>query len=388
MRTASALAAAALSILVCSFDVAAQGPPPPPVIVATPLKRVVPEWDEFTGRFEASQSVEVRARVGGFIDRISFRDGQTVRPGDELFVIDARPYQTAVDAGRADVARAQAQVELASQEVDRATPLLQNRTMTQREFETRQSNLRVAQASLQSAQASLRSAELNLEWTTVRAPIAGRISYRRVDEGNLVAGGNAAGTPTLLTTIVATDPIYFVFDASEADFLRYARAFATSNRPQGRDNGSLVQVRLQGEQNWTREGRLNFVDNALNARSGTIRSRALFHNPDGLLTPGLFGRLRLWVGDAEVLLVPDAAIVADQARRIVLVVGPDNVVAPRPLELGPIVDGLRVVRSGLAETDRVIINGIANPFVRPGARVTPQDGTISPPQASGQTARN
>jgi RND family efflux transporter MFP subunit len=311
-RLAKGLASAAwLSALILTSGAAlAQGAPPaPPVQVATPLSKRVTNWDEFTGRFEASEQVEVRARVSGFLDALHFRDGQLVKKGDLLFTIDQRPYQLSADAARAEVARARAQVELTQNEVERAEALTQNRTITARDIDQRRANLNSAIGSQQGAEANLKTAELNLEWTQVRAPLAGRISNRRVDPGNLIAGGQSGAT--LLTTIVASDPIYFTFDASEADYLRYSRLAADKQRASSRDNGTPTQVRLADEREWKRQGKMDFVDNALNARSGTIRGRAVFENKDEFLTPGTFGRLRLFAGEADALLVPDTVIVSD-----------------------------------------------------------------------------
>jgi len=360
--------------------------PPPPATVAAPLARTVTEWDEHTGRFEAVETVEVRARVSGFIERIHFRDGDMVSRGDLLFTIDQRPFAIAVEVAEAEVTRARAQVDLAQAEVDRALPLVQSRTLPQRELDTRQAQLRQANAALQSAQANLRSAQLNLEWTEVRAPLAGRISDRRVDVGNLITGGTTGTQATLLTTIVRLDPIHFVFDVSETDYLKYSRLAREGTRPSGRDNMLPVMVRLSDETSYVREGRLDFVDNVINPRAGTLRARAVFENGDAFLTPGLFGRLRLFAGRGEVLLVPDSAIASDQARKVLLVAGRNDTVELRVVTLGPIVDGLRVVRAGLRVDDRVIINGQANPFVRPGMRVTPQPGEIRA-EGAGQPGR-
>ncbi len=371
---AAALAAAIL-VATAGLPVLAQMPPPP-VTVATPLARTITEWDEHTGRFEAVETVEVRARVSGFIEAIHFRDGDTVARGDLLFTIDQRPFQIAVEVAEAEVTRTRAQVQLAQSEVERAIPLVQTRTLPQRELDTRQAQLRQSFAGLQSAQANLRNAQLNLEWTEVRAPLAGRISDRRVDVGNLITGGTTGAQATLLTTIVRLDPIHFLFDVSETDYLKYSRLARDGSRPSGRDQMLPVRVRLSDEAAYTREGKLDFVDNVVNPRSGTLRGRAVFENADSFLTPGLFGRLRLFAGQGEALLIPDAAIAADQARKIVLVVGANDTVEPRVVTPGPIIDGLRVIRSGLRVDDRVIINGQANPFVRPGARVMPQPGEI------------
>lgn len=368
-RSSRALIALAVLLPALSAEALAQGAPPaPPVTVANPLAKRVTNWDEFTGRFEASDQVEVRARVSGFLDSVHFRDGDLVKAGDLLFTIDQRPYKLAVDAARAEVARAKAQVDLNQNEVERAEALTQNRTITARDIDQRRANLNGAIASQQAAEANLKTAELNLEWTQVRAPLAGRASNRRVDQGNLIAGGQSGAT--LLTTIVAVDPIKFVFDASEADYLRYAQSQDL------RKPGTPVRVRLSSETKWDREGKIDFVDNALNARSATIRTRAVFPNPDGLLTPGTFGRLRLFAGEGDALLVPDAVIVSDQANKIVLTVGADNKVVPKPVQLGAISDGLRVITKGLTPADKVIVTGIANPMVRPGVAVTPQPTEI------------
>lgn len=371
VRRSRGLALAAIAALAAmSADAAwAQGAPPaPPVQVATPFAKRVTNWDEYTGRFEAREQVEVRARVSGFLDSIHFRDGDMVKKGDLLFTIDQRPYQLAVDAAKAEVARTTAQVELARNEVERAEGLTQNRTITARDVDQRRANLNGAIAQQQAAEANLKTAELNLEWTQVRAPLDGRISYKRVDPGNLIAGGQSGAT--LLTTIVSVDPINFVFDASEADYLRYTRLQSL------RTPGTPVRVRLADERSWDRVGKIDFVDNTLNARSATIRTRAVFPNADGLLTPGTFGRMRLFAGEADALLVPDAVIVSDQANKIVLTVGPDNKVVPKPVQLGQITEGLRVITKGLEPSDKVIVTGIANPMVRPGAAVTPQPTEI------------
>ncbi|HEV7339195.1 MAG TPA: efflux RND transporter periplasmic adaptor subunit [Bosea sp. (in: a-proteobacteria)] len=368
-RSSRALLALAALLPAFSLEAMAQGAPPaPPVTVATPLAKRVTNWDEFTGRFEADEQVEVRARVSGFVDKVHFRDGDMVKAGDLLFTIDQRPYTLAVDAARAEVARTKAQVDLNQNEVERAEALTQNRTITARDIDQRRANLNGAIASHQAAEANLKTAELNLEWTQVRAPLAGRLSNRRVDPGNLIAGGQSGAT--LLTTIVALDPIKFVFDVSESDYLRYARlASLRGVTPEAR-------VRLSDETTWTRIGKIDFVDNTLNARSGTIRGRAVFANPDRFLTPGAFGRLRLDAGEVDGLLVPDSVIVSDQANKIVLTVGADNKVVPKPVTLGQITDGLRVITKGLSASDKVIVNGLANPMVRPGVTVTPQPSEI------------
>jgi RND family efflux transporter MFP subunit len=370
----SSLHAAVTGFALFLSPASAQAPPAPAVTFATPLQQRVTQWDEYTGRFEAFERVEIRARVSGYIDKVHFRDGQLLKKGDPLFTIDPRPFELAVEAARADVARMRAQVQLAENDVERAEGLVRNQTITARDVDQRRSTLAVARAQLLAAEVAQRNAALNLEWTEVRAPIDGRISDKRVDTGALITGGpNGA---TLLTTVVSQNPIHFLFDASEADYLRYTSQSANGERASGRNVQHPVQVRLSTETEWKREGKLDFVDNTLNVRSGTIRARAVFDNQDTLLTPGTFGRLRLWGGEADVLLVPDSAIVSDQARKIVLVIGPDNKLAPKVVTLGTTANGLRVVREGLARDDRVVIDGLANPFVRPGATVNPRPGEI------------
>jgi membrane fusion protein, multidrug efflux system len=351
------------------------GPPPPRVTVARPIAKTIDVWDEYTGRFEALKQVEVRARVSGTLDKINFADGQLVQEGDLLFIIDPRPYQIAVDSAKADVTKAQAQVTLAATDVVRAQQLAESRTITTREVDQRKANLDVAKAQQLAAEAALRNAELNLEWTQVRAPIPGRVSDRRVDAGNLIQGGQTGAT--LLTTVVTLDPIHFVFDASEADYLHYARLAAQGQRRSSRDVKNPVTVRLADETEWKHAGVMDFVDNQLNARSGTIRGRAIFDNKDLFLLPGTFGHLRLFGGTVAALLIPDSAMVSDQASKIVFTVTPENKIAVKQVQLGQIHEGLRVVLSGLDQNDRVVIDGIANPFVRPGVLVTPQDGIIA-----------
>ena len=348
------------------------GPPPPPVTVARPLQKTITEWDEYTGRFTAVETVEVRARVSGFIDSIHFKDGDIVKQGDLLFIIDPRPYRIVVEQGKADLERARAKLDIASLDLERATPLVRNQTLTEREFDTRRSTQRDAAGAVASSEAAVKQASLNLEWTEVRAPIAGRISDRRVDAGNLITGGQTGAT--LLTAIVSIDPIYFIFDGSEADFIRYLRLAAIGARPSSRDAPNPVSVRLADEQDYKHQGKMNFVDNVVNAKTGTIRGRAVFDNKDGLLTPGFFGRMRLFGGKHDALLIPDSAIASDQASKIVFTVADDGTVGTKRIEIGPIIDGLRMVRSGLAQTDRIVVEGIQR--ARPGQKVTPESGKV------------
>ena len=356
----------------CDGKPAANSAPAPAVTVSHPLQKSITEWDEYTGRFTPLETVEIRARVSGFIDSVHFHEGQIVKKDDLLFVIDQRPYQIAVEQAKADIERAQAKLDIATQDVNRATPLIQSQTLTEREFDTRKSIQRDASGQLAAANAALKQAQLNLEWTEVRAPIAGRISDKRVDAGNLITGGQTGAT--LLSVIVSIDPIHFVFDGSETDFLHYLRLAAAGTRPSSRDAPNPVAVRLADETEFTHMGRMDFVDNAVNPKTGTIRGRAIFDNKDGFLTPGFFGRLRLFGGTHDALLIPDGAIASDQANKIVFTVAEDGTVGTKRVELGPIVDGLRVVRSGLAPTDRIVIDGL--PRARPGQKVTAEDGAI------------
>jgi membrane fusion protein, multidrug efflux system len=355
-----------------SKPVAGSAPAPPSVAVARPLQKTITEWDEYTGRFTAVETVEVRARVSGFIDSVHFSEGQIVKQGDLLFVIDPRPYRLAVEQAKADVERAKARLEIATLDVQRAAPLVRSQTLTEREFDTRRSSERDAAAQVASLEAAFKQGELNLAWTEVRAPISGRISDKRVDAGNLITGGQTGAT--LLTVIVSIDPIHFVFDGSEADFLHYLRLATAGARRSSRDAQNPVSVRLADETEFRHQGRMNFVDNAVNPKTGTIRGRAVFDNKDGFLTPGFFGRLRLFGGEHESLLVPDGAIASDQASKIVFTVADDGTVGTKRVELGPMVDGLRVIRSGLAPTDRIVIEGLQR--ARPGQKVKAEDGKI------------
>jgi multidrug efflux system membrane fusion protein len=373
--TCTRLAVAAVLALAVVNTARAQSPQPQ-VTVAPPLASRVAQWDEFTGRFEAMERVEVRPRVSGYIDKVHFRDGGTVTQGDLLFTIDQRPFQLVVESAQADVARAKAQVVLNEADYQRAVELVRTAATPVSVLDQRKANLDIARAQELASEAALNSARLNLEWSEVRAPISGRVSDRRVDPGNLVAGGQNGAT--LLTTIVRLDPIYFVFDGSEADYLRYTRLSVQGDRGSSRDTPNPVRVQLADEKNWPHQGVMNFVDNEINAHSGTIRGRAVFDNKDQFLTPGTFGRLRLYGGPLDALLIPDAAVVSDQANKVVLCVEADGKVVAKPVTLGGMARGLRVVASGLAPSDRVVIGGLANPFVRPGVTVTTRQGEIRP----------
>ena len=307
----------------CTDRSEAQGPPPAPeVSVATPLVDQVVDWDEFTGRFEAPQRVDVRARVGGYIQAVHFRDGQFVRKGQLLFTLDARPALAALASARAQAAQAEAQVALARSELARAESLLEIQAVSQAEVDQKRAAVQTAEAAVASARAAVRGRELDVEFTRVTAPISGRVSDRRVDAGNLVGGGSSAAD--VLTTIVASSPIHFVFEASEAVTLRYQR--------DARDGTSApIRIRLQDETGFRWSGTVDFSDNVVDPASGTIRLRAVVQNGDGFLKPGLFGQARV-AGAApyQALLVPDAAVATDQARRVVYLVDAENMVVARP----------------------------------------------------------
>ena len=345
-------------------------PPMPVVTTATPLVRQIAEWDEYSGRFEASRSVEVRPRVSGAIVGLHFTDGSVVRQGQLLFTVDARPFAASLAEARAAAQGARSDLALAQADLGRATRLLAVEAVSRSDVDRLRARVQAAQASLAAAQARIQARALDVGFTQVRAPISGRISDRRIDAGNIVEGGGAGGG-TLLTTINALDPIYFTFDASEALFLKARRAQETGAGP------SAVEVRLQDETDYRWRGRLDFTDNSLDARSGTIRLRAVMSNPGQFLTPGMFGNMRLaTTGTTSAMLVPDAAVQTDQTRKVVMVFAPDGSLSPRPVVLGPVVDGLRVVRSGLTKADRVVIAGGQN--VLPGMKAKARAGNIAP----------
>lgn len=385
LRRSTLSAIAAMTIIASNVQSAgAQSAPPAfPVTVAPPISKHIKTWDEFPGRFEAVARVELRPRVSGYVDQVNFKEGTIVKQGDLLFTLDKRPFQIAVEAAKAEVARTQAQVDFAKADLERAGPLVETKVLSEQVYEQRKSSLGVAEAQVMSAKANLKSAELNLEWAEVRAPIAGRVSDKKIDVGNLVIGGQV--NSTLMATIVTTDPIHFVFDTSEADYMRDARKRKSGVLPPSRLAPVPVRVKLADEKDWMHEGTMNFIDNAFNQRSGTIRGRAVLPNKDDLLTPGLFARIAVYGGDVDALLIPDDAIISDQASKIVYTVNAENVVVATPVTLGDMSEGLRVITAGLKPDDRVIIEGVANPAIRPGTKVAPTTGAIKP---SEKTAEN
>ena len=341
----------------------------PPVTVAQPTKRTVTDWDEFTGRFEAVEEVQVRARVGGFVTSVEFRDGAIVHTGDLLYVIDPRPFEAVALQSDGQLSDARAKAELAKRELERALVLNQTQAVSDSIVDQRRQTLQAARAAEMQAEGSLKAAQLNIEFTHVIAPITGRASRHLVSAGNLVQGSE--GGATLLTSIVSLDPIYIYFDVDEATYLKNNKLWFEGRRPSSRDTPNPVQVTLTGETKPSHDGKMDFIDNRLDVSTGTLRSRAVIPNKDLSILPGQFGRVRL-IGSSpyEALLLPDTAIATDQSRKIVLVVKDDNTVEAKPVTLGPLDEGLRVIREGLKAEDKVIVNGIQR--ARLGAKVTPQ----------------
>lgn len=338
--------------------------------VATPLASQVVQWDDYVGRFAPSQSVEVRPRVAGQITALHFHDGDLVQKGQLLFTIDQRPYRAALAEAQANVASAASALALAKSDYARVGRLTGDEAVSAGEVDSLRSRMQSAQAALAAAQARAQQRALEMEWTQVRAPIAGRISDRRVDVGNLVAAGEGANA-SLLTTINALNPIYYTFDSSEALYLKAQRDRAQNGQ------APEVEIKLQDESGYNWKGRLDFTDNGLDPHSGTIRGRAIIDNPKLFLAPGMFGNMRLSNGGTvQALMVPDEAIQSDQARKTVLVVGKDGTVAAKPVELGPVVRGLRIIRSGLLPSDQVVVTNFQ--AAMPGAKVSTHNEPIKP----------
>lgn len=349
-------------------------PPPPKVTVAKPVKRLVADHDEYVGRFVAFDFVEVRARVSGYLEKIHFTDGQLVKKDDPLFTIDRRPFEASLAQAKAAVAQAQANLAFAQSDLKRGQSLVQGSTITQQQLDQRLQASRVAAASVTAQEAAVRQAELDLQFTELKAPISGRIGDRRVSVGNLVTGGTS-GTTTLLATIASVDPIRFEFTMDEGSYLRYVRAGSAAGSSSANRGMTLpARLKLIDEPDFAHEGKIDFVDNAIDRSSGTIRARAEFPNSDGRLTPGMFGRIRIATSQpAQALLVPDTAIGTEQVRKFVFAVGADNIAKPKYVTLGPVVDGMRVIKTGLDADDLVIVNGLMR--VRPGSKVSPEQAT-------------
>ncbi|WP_413195909.1 efflux RND transporter periplasmic adaptor subunit [Pararobbsia alpina] len=361
---APGIAIAALALGACSK--ASEAPPPPPlqVSVASPLAMNIVDWDEYVGHFEAPQAVELRARITGVVTEIMFEDGQEVRAGQPLFTIDPRPYEAQLEQTRAQVAAAEAALANATTVAARSEQLVKNQAVSQEEYESNQAQLRTARANLLAARAASDNASLNLSFTTVRSPIEGRVSSRRVSLGDQVSAGT-----TLLTTVVSLDPIWFVFDGAESFYLKYLREAKQGLRGSSRTTQNPVDVQLSDETGFPHHGHMVFVDNAIDPGTGTIRAHATIANPDHFLTPGMFGRARLLgSGTYKALLIPDDSIVTDQATKEVYVVGQGGAIVKRNVEVGPEIRGLRVVRGGLAQTDLVVLDRLNQ--IQPGMKVS------------------
>jgi len=360
-------------------------PPPPTVTVAKPIKRTVFDFDEYVGRFTAINSVEVRARVSGYLDKLHFKDGQLVKQGDLLFTIDKRPFQNTLDQARANLVQAQSNVAYTEADYTRGQALVRDKTITDQTFEQRAQAFRNAKASVTANEAAVRQAELDLEFTELRAPVNGRIGDRRVSPGNLVTGGTSGNT-TMLATIVSIDPIYFEFTFDEASYLRYERLAKKGEDIASRNASVQVALKLIDESDFDHEGRMDFVDNVIERATGTIRGRAVFANPSEVFTPGMFARVRVPGSPPyEGLLVPDIAVGTEQARRYVVVVDDQDTARIKYVTLGQLTsDNLRVIKEGLGPDDRVVVNGLMQ--ARPGTKVHAEEqGTkpAAPVQAGG-----
>ena len=347
--------------------------PPPEVSVAQVLQRRVKDWDEFTGRLQAVETVEIRPRVSGYIDQVAFTEGKVVKRGDLLFVIDPRPYKADYDRAAADVKRYKTTLELARIEQQRVRHLKESGAVSQEEVDERDSTVAQGEANVAGAEAALESAALNMSFTRVTSPIDGRVSRAEVTRGNLVTGGINGGT--FLTSVVSLDPIYLYFEGDEATYLRYIQLARAGERPSSRDAPNPVRVGLANEEGFPHEGTMDFVDNQVNSQTGTIRARAVLQNKDGLYIPGLFARVQL-LGSSEytAVLIDDRAVNTDQSQKYVLLLGADNKIEYRRVKLGRVIDGLRIVREGLKPGDVIVVNGAQR--VHPGIVVNPQKVTM------------
>ena len=383
-RTLAAVAMAVACLLAgCGQGQKQAAAPPPKVTVAKPIERTIVDQDEYVGRFVPVDVVEIRARVSGYLDRIHFIDGQIVKQGDLLFTIDKRPFQNTLDQARANLETAKSNLSFTQSDLTRAQQLVRERTISEQIYEQRMQAFRNSQASVAANEAMVRQAELDLEYTELKAPITGRIGDRRVTQGNLVTGG-AGGNTTMLATIVSIDPIRFEFTFDEASLLRYQRLAAGRNEVAGL-GGTTVRLKLLDEAEFSHSARMDFVDNVIDRASGTIRGRAQLENPDSLFTPGMFARVQVPASAPyQALMVPDAAIGSEQARKFVYLIDQDNVARLRYVTLGQLIDDLRVIKEGLSAGDRVVVNGLMR--VRQGQKVTPEEQAASP-QASVPAAK-
>jgi RND family efflux transporter MFP subunit len=364
-----------MSVLAGCSQAAPSAPPPPGVTVAATLEREINEWDEFSGRLEAVDAVEVRPRVSGYIQRIAFAEGKEVKKGDVLFEIDPRPYAADLERAEAELQQARTRAALAAKEVERAEKLVAVQAISREEFDSRTSGHAEADAAIRGAQAAVATARLNLEWTRVRSAINGRVSRAEITAGNLVQAGPP--TATLLTTVVSIDPIYVYFEGDEQSYLKYAALARAGSRPSSRDAQNPIYMGLADEDGFPHLGHVDFVDNRLNPETGTIRARAVFSNKERLFTPGLYARLKLiGSGRYRAMLIQDRAVGTDQDKKFVFVLKPDSTVDYRPVQLGRLVDGFRIVRTGLRPGDLVVINGLQR--IRPGTKVAAKLAPMTP----------
>jgi RND family efflux transporter MFP subunit len=386
-RTGLGVAAALLAALAGGCD---QGPTQaapqkgaqpalPAVSVSQPAEREIVEWDEYTGRFDAKETVEIRARVSGYLNEVRFKDGQQVKQGEVLFAIDPRPFERALEQAKAELFAATTKVENANLDIVRGRPLLERKIISDKTFDDRMAVVKDAGAAVKVAEAKVKSAELDLSFATISAPIAGRMSRAMVTAGNWVSAGSVSGA-TLLTTIVSQDPIYIYFDVSENNYIKYKRLAERGVAAGAADVGAPVEVALPDERGFPHKGKVDFLDNRLDQGTGTLRARAVLANKTGLFSPGLFARVRVTGTPMyAALMVPDEAIGTDQTNKYVLVVGEDGMVARRNVRLGPMVDGLRVVREGVAGGDWVITRGLQR--ARPGSKVEARRMGVAESQA-------
>ena len=378
LALAASLLVAAIATACSSQAEPSAAMPPPEVSVAQVLSKQVNRWDEFTGRVTAIETVELRPRVAGYVDRVAYQEGQEVKKGDLLFVIDPRPYQARLEQAEADLERARAEARLAQTQDQRAQTLVEAKAISREEFETRRAALNQGNATVRAAQAAVANARLDLQFTQVRSPINGRAGRAMVTEGNL-----ASADATLLTTVVSQDPVFVYFESDEQSFLRYQELARKGERAETKNP---VRVGLASEQGYPHEGTVDFVDNQVDPSTGTIRARAVLRNPDRIFTPGLYARVQLQgSGQFKAMLVDDKAVLTDQDRKFVYVLGEKNAATRKDVKLGPVIDGLRVVTSGLAPTDKVIVHGVQKVFF-PGMPVSPKQIAMGAPAPVAQVA--
>ena len=368
---AAMVLAAAVSLSSCGSRQTTQTPQAPKVSVATPLVKQIVDWDDYIGQFQAVQTVEIRPRVSGYLVKVHFTDGQKVKAGETLFTIDPRPFTAKLHEAEGQLGEVQATLANLKTQLARQEKLIAIKAVSQEELEATQAQVKAAEAQLAAAEAAVQSAELDVGFTEVKAPMDGEVSYRRVDVGNAVNADQ-----TVLTTVTTVDPIRFIFQGSEAQYLRFKR-----QHPNGDIAGTPVRIRLQDEDSYDWKGSLDFLDTMVDTGSGTIRGRAVVPNPNGFLVPGMFGHMQLQSSlPHQGIMIPDTAVATLAGDRVVYVVNKDGTAGVKPVELGPLDEGLRVIKSGLAPNDRVIVDGIQR--ARPGQKVDATMTKIEVPKAN------